>query len=94
MVGQIVAALFMQVFIEHVRRYQRAMVTVHLCFVGMHYLEFKYPNGLMQQGRTRISNITDWITRWHPAGYDLFNRRTPIKSNVKRLIANPSEAFQ
>ena len=41
--------MFMQVFIERVRRYQRSMVTVHLYFVGVHYLEYKYPNWLMRK---------------------------------------------
>jgi hypothetical protein len=34
---------------ELVRRYQNAMVTVHLYFEGMHYFKIKYPDELMQQ---------------------------------------------
>ena len=33
------------------------MVTVYLYFVGVHYLEFKYPNSLMQIE----AEIRDWI---------------------------------
>lgn len=39
--------MFMQVFIERVRRYQRSMVTVYLYFVGVQNLEFKYPYRLI-----------------------------------------------
>ena len=76
--------MFVQVFIELDRRYQRSMVTVHLYFWGVQNLKFKYRDALMKD----LSLVTvdarsfEIIPLQRPAATAVCSDRTSTRQNT------------